>query len=663
MSGIIGVFTNGSLPGAPLLQRMCEGLVSRGADHSELWRGGGAALAISRYEWECGAGFSGPVLVLEEDGCLVAADATLYYTADLRERLRARGVEARGTTPSHLILAAYRAWGTECSRWLEGEFAFILWDRCERLVFASRDFSGRRPLYYADLGETLVIGSTLGSILAHPSCPDELNLPVLAATAGILLSSAGSETCYSAIKLLPIAGDLSWRPHAGLRLGRHWSPEEVTGAVDGTAALPFERAAEELRALLSGAVLERLAPEGPTTVWMSGGWDSTAVFGIGQLVIGQPATDGETRGRSLLPVSMSYPEGDPGREDETIELISKYWGVPVHWLDSERIPLFDHPEKGAAARDEPLGHMYEHWNRALAVGSRECGSRIALDGYGGDQLFQISDIFLADLFQRGRWLELAREWRAKNHAGRRYLASFTIRPLIPSGLLDLWSTLRRSGRTWISHVERPIPGWIDQDFVRTHDLIARERAQLPPVRIGRLAETEARWYLTYPVPIHISTILAGLALREGVELRSPLYDRRVIEFALARPRWERASGRETKYLLRRAVRGLLPDTVLAPRAYRTGLISGYSDRWMRRSYPAILKDFVDTPLVLAELGIVNPTELRRAVSNYLTEGADGNQRVALFYTLQTEWWLRSRLRREAPRSDVSSAARALVSAG
>jgi hypothetical protein len=212
-------------------------------------------------------------------------------------------------------------------------------------------------------------------------------------------------------------------------------------------------------------------------------------------------------------------------------------------------------------------------------------------------------------------------------------------------------------------VERPIPSWIDQGFVRTHDLVERERAQLPPVRRGRLAETEARWYLTYPVPVHISTILAGLALREGVELRSPLYDRRVIEFALARPRWERASGRETKYLLRRAVRGLLPDTVLAPRAYRTGLISGYSDRWMRRSYPAILKDFVDTPLVLAELGIVNPTELRRAVSNYLTEGTDGNQRVALFYTLQTEWWLRSRLRPEIPRPGISSAARALVRAG
>lgn len=633
MSGILGVFTSGVLPDSAVLGRMCALLGSRGTERSAFWRGEGAALAVSRYEWELGSGFSGPVLVVEEADCVVAADATLYYGSDLRGRLRAAGVEARGDTPSHLILAAYRAWGEGCTQWLEGEFAFILWDRRERRVLCSRDFSGRRPLYYADLGDTLVVGSTLGAISEHPACSDELNLPVLAASAGMLFTAAGVETCYRSIQVVPIAGDLTWRPGAGLRLGLHWTPTPAAGA----AELSFEQAADELRSLLTDAVRERMAPDDTTAIWLSGGWDSTSIFGIGQEIL-----RGEGSGRNLLPVSMSYPVGDPGREDETIAQAADFWHVPVHWLDSETIPLFDQPVEGAAARDEPLPHMYELWNRALAAGSRSVGARVTLDGYGGDQLFQMTDIFLADLLRGGRWLALAGEWRARRALGRRYLLRFTVQPLVPVWLKDIWSTLRRSGRAQISHLERRIPSWIEADFIRRHDLIGRERAALPPSGGRSRAAAEVEWYLTIPLATHIASQLAGLALQEGVEVRSPLFDRRVVEFALARPLWERAWGKETKYLLRRSVRGLLPDEVLAPRAYRTGQTFGYSSRWMRKSYPEIFEEFFRTPLILAELGIVDPNELRRSVAEYL--GGGNSQRVGLFYTFQTEWWLRSRLR-------------------
>lgn len=634
MSGVLGVFTTAALPERMVLEEMCLGLGSRGAECSALWLGEGAAVAASRYEWELGADFSGPVLVVEEDECVVAADATLYYRAELLGRLRAAGVEVRGDSPSHLILAAYRAWGEGCTRWLEGEFAFVLWDRRARRVLCARDFSGRRPLYYAELGGTLVVGSTLSSVLGHPACPRDLNLPVLGATAGILLSAAGVETCYRAIAMLPIGGDLVREWGRGIRLSKHWAPLGEAGA----AELPFERAAVELRARLKAATRERLAQAGPTSIWLSGGWDSTAVFGVGQ-----DHLLGGSRPRSALqPVSMSYPVGDPGREDELIEEVCAFWQVPSHWVESERVPLFDRPLTGAALRDEPLAHLFEHWNRAMAVGSRAVGARIALDGYGGDQLFQISDIFLADLVSSGRWLELMREWRLRRArgVGRRHLLDFAVRPLLPHWLGEFWGALRGVGRVQRSHLERPFPTWLEDDFVRRHDLIGRERAQLPSGR-GRAA-AEAEWYLTHPVPVHISAILAGLTLQEGVELRSPLYDRRIVEFALARPRWERASGRETKYLLRRSVQGLLPARVLAPRPRRTGLAVGYAGRQMRQSYAAEFEATLRAPLVLAELGIISPDRLRKAVADYLSRGG-ALVGMQLFFTLQTEWWLRARL--------------------
>lgn len=653
MSGILGVFTTGVLPEQESLERMVTSLEARGGESSTLWRGAGAALAVSRYEWELEASFSGPVLVLEEDACVVAADATLYHLADLRRRLRARGVVARGTTPSHLILAAYRAWGVGCTKWLEGDFAFILWDERERRLLAARDFSGRRPLYFAELGKTLVVGSTLGAVLAHPVCPEELNLPVIAATAGLLLSAAGEETCYQAIRAVPAAGDLSWRPDSGVESGWHWTPEPAAG-VEG---LGFERAAEELRLLLTDATCEQLDSVRPTSVWMSGGWDSTAVFGIGQGALREGGG-----GERLLPVSMSYPVGDPGREDETIEQIAEFWGVPVHWVESMTIPIFaDAPAEWAAARDQPLAHIYEFWNRQLARGSRELGARVALDGCGGDQLFQVSDVFLADLMRTGRWLELAREWRIRRDRGRRHLLRNTFQPLVPAWLGRMVGPLP-GGRTLHNPYGRPLPEWLAADFVKRHELVAREGRLGAPRRSPDYTSAEIRWYLTMPLMPHGVSAVSAFALREGVELRSPLYDRRIVEFALARPRRERASGRETKYLLRQAVRGLLPDQVLAPRRYRTGVTMGYSSRWMRKSYPALFEELFREPLVLAELGIIEPAVLRNSLRTYLDEGGEF-RRVGLFHTIQVEWWLRSRLRPESSARATTSLAAAMAGIG
>src|SRR5690606_4084438 len=137
------------------------------------------------------------------------------------------------------------------------------------------------------------------------------------------------------------------------------------------------------------------------SIWLSGGWDSPAVFAAGQAALrasGDP--------RSLLPVSISYPPGDPGREDELIESIAMHWDVPIHWVDIRDIPFVDRPVERAAERDEPFGHAFEMWHRSLARGSRGVGAHVAFDGVGGDQLFQVSEVYFADLLRSGRLLEL-----------------------------------------------------------------------------------------------------------------------------------------------------------------------------------------------------------------------------------------------------------------
>jgi asparagine synthase (glutamine-hydrolysing) len=518
-------------------------------------------------------------------------------------------------------------WGEGAPRELEGDFAFVLWDRKSGRAVCARDFGGKRPLYYAALGAGLVVASTASAIAALRPYSSELNLPVLAETCAQFWSGS-EETCYAGVYELAAGTTLVWTRETGCRVERHWRVPEI-----GTSTRDFRESAEQLGALLKRATIERMARHSATAVWMSGGWDSSSVFAAGRAAL----RDAESA-RSLIPISISYPKGDPGREDELIMSIANHWNSSVHWLAVDRIPLFDNAEEGAAGRDLPSAHTYEHWNRALARASRAAGARVAFDGNGGDQLFQISDVFLSDLLRAGRYATLWREWRTKGGRGLGTAFDWVIAPSLPNGIKN--PLLHLIGRQAADDFARPLPPWIRRDFAARHELDERERRHMPERAGYRGWRREAHFFLAAPVFPRAFRSLADFALDAGVELRSPLFDRRVIEFACARPREERNSALETKRLLRAAMRGLLPDDVLAPRSRRTGITTAYSDRRMLQEFPLLLARHGKMQM-LADLGIVEPRILRASWNEYLRTG-NVAIKIPLFLTMHVELWLQAR---------------------
>jgi len=640
MSAIVGIFApprSGGAPTRDVAERMLRAMKKRGSDHADVWRDeeAGALLAVSRYSWELETSAGEDVLVLVEDDLVVAADAAIYYRDDLRDSLEREGVVVARDTASHMILAAYRSWGADCAEHLEGDFAFIVWDRRTRRICAARDFGGKRTLFFAQVRGTLVIASAISGVLAFPGCSHDINLAEVAAAAGGLFA-ARVETAYSAIANLPAGETLTAEPSSEPELVRHWNPPEPA---TGSAIPSFDEAAAELRARLERAVIERAPSRGAMSIWLSGGWDSPAVFAAGEAAL---RAHGDSR--SLLPVSISYPPGDPGREDELIQSIADRWNAAVHWVDIGDVPVFDRPAERAAERDEPFGHAFEMWHRSLARGSRAVGSRVAFDGVGGDQLFQVSEVYLADLLSSGHWLELRREWKAKKMSGSGFRSFFrqAVQPLMTERAHDLAAAMR-NGRGLVGYLERRAPGWLRSDFVSRHGLDARERhAALPHSRISCVRH-ETYWYLTYPYFPRVFGLASAMALEEGVELRSPLYDARVIELALSRPRWERSTGAETKLLLRKAVEGLLPEHVLAPRPAKTGTTGAYFERSMREGYPSLCEEFLRCS-ELEAAGMIDAEELRRSATAYTRGAASGQVGVNLFFTLQAELWLRAHKR-------------------
>jgi asparagine synthase (glutamine-hydrolysing) len=620
----------GAVPDEREVRPALDALRRRGADLLQVHRENGVLLAVARHAWEAGDGFSGTTMLATDADLVVAADAALVETEALRAALRGAGLPPPDDrSPAGLILAAYRAWGAACVDRLRGDFAFLVWDRRVRAVFCARDRLGTRPLFFAEPRGELVVASVVGAVLGHPGVRPALHLPAVAAAAAGLFA-ADHETAHAGVHRLPAGHLLRWERGAA-RPARFWSPPPpAPGGATG-----FEEGAAELRELLVTACAERMPDRVPTAVWLSGGYDSASVFAVA----------GEAAGRGPRPppprpVSISYPPGDPGREDEWIVQAAAHRGSEVHWIPIDGVPLLDRATERAARRDEPFAHTFEMWNRALARGSREAGARVAFAGAGGDPLFALSPVVLADLLRRGRAADLLREWR-RGGLGPRAFGRWALVPNIPPALRRVLGALPGAAPLR-GHMERTLPAWIDAAFARRHDLLGRE-ARLTPRRAGAThAEHEMHWFLLHPFAARIAEETFALALDEGVEMRLPLFDERVVRFAAARPPAERRSRGETKRLLRAAMRGLLPDAFLQPRRARTGTTGAYLRRSLRGAHADLLRRTLAAP-ALADLGIVDTATLRDRCARYL-DGAldDGATELHLAFTLQAELWVRSR---------------------
>jgi asparagine synthase (glutamine-hydrolysing) len=611
------------------LKPLMTALARRGSDRTDLQVFGPCALGTCRFDWESGTAFSGPVLTVADGMLAAAVDASLFYRSELKRKLVAKGVPPESDVPAHLVLAAYRAWGRACVEHLEGNFAFIVWDARRRTLFAARDFEGRKPLFHAMIGDTLVVASSIAAIRAHQACPDDLNVTAIAEDAAFLTGSP-SETCYRAISRLPAGWYLEFEfGQSAPRVQRFWTPPVFAD----TGAHDFYEGAEALRSVLAAAVTERLDPEGPTTILMSGGFDSPALFAAGR-----EALDAEASLRSLRPVSISFPPGDPGREDELIQDVVTHWGSAPTWVDSTRVPVFNDFLSEAGRRDEPLAHPFREINRAMMQASRELGARVVLDGHGGDFLFQVSTRYFADLFRAGSWLELARDWRIDGGGSLRAFCREAVIPGLAPGTVSLLGRLRGKPIHQRGGFVREPSAWIARDFAERARLRERELEHQPSRAGLGLSAYESSWYLTARVSTVLSSMLDGMALDEGVERRSPFLDPRVIRFAAERPRRERRSQGETKRLLRASVGDLLPPHHVAPRARKTGMMTAYLETGLRQLL-AELEPLTGSP-ILGELGIVDPDRLQKACRIFLETGSNplGGR---LLWTFYAEAWLRA----------------------
>ena len=477
-----------------------------------------------------------------------------------------------------LIAKAYRRWGAECPRHLLGDYAFAVWDAAKRTLFCALDHAGVRPFYYAETRRGFVFASAVEAVLAVPDVGRELD----EFTVGMWLLKRDTalppaRTFFQGVRKLPPGHCLVVKDGAVRLLQRWWRPEDVPRAPPASD----DGYAEELLALYSRAVKDRLCGSGRVGVHLSGGLDSSSAAVLAARELRRQGRAPPLAFTCLPPVGEDLPEEIDRWEYEAVGAVAGQEGLQV---------LFRPPTAAdVLARLRGDGALPQMRISADEVAvQREAaahGVRVLLTGWGGDQGISFNGIgYQAGLLLGGRWAALWAEALARGRNPFRVAAGTALK-LLPYGydLLAPWRMRRKRSRG--EYVPR-IRHFIDPAFARERRFPSPRRRWPASVRSGQLEALE---------PVRIGWLMdlwAASNALHGLEYRHPLLDRRMLEFASSLPPEQFRRGPSTRWLMRHALDlgAVLPSAVCRHESKKDPVRAAASSRAFLGALPSIRRE-------------------------------------------------------------------------
>jgi asparagine synthase (glutamine-hydrolysing) len=629
MCGIFGaVFTSGDEPVD--VEAALRALRHRGPDGDGVWRAPGAVLGHTRLAI-LDLTPAGDQPMVSADGCVaVTFNGEIYNHHALRAELRARGHAFRSRADTEVIVEGYRAWGVGVVERLEGMFAFGLFDAAARRLLLARDHAGKKPLFYARGPRgALRFASEAKALVAAgvAGAPDPAALPVLL-TLGY---TPAPRTMYRGIEQLSPATTLVLEEGGAPHVRRYWrAPFDAPPFAVGP-----DEAAREVRGRVEAAVRRRLEADVPLGAFLSGGLDSTVVVGV----------MARQTSRRVKTFSIGF-AGDP-RYDET-----RYARIAARAFDTDHTEFvvepaaFDLVERLVALHDGPFGDSSAIPTSIVAMMARRHVT-VALTGDGGDELFCGYPRLLAA--EAAEYVPVSLRAAAGALVARRPGAAGERAPLARLARLCAVAARPLSGRLagWTSYFE-DLPGLLRPELLAALPLgepMSWTRAQFAPYRgASPLTQALAYNFETYlPYDLLVKADRASMA--HGLELRAPLLDRTLVEYAARLPDRLRRRNFATKWLFRHAFGDVLPAAIRRRRRKMGfGLPLG---AWFRAGLRDYIHDHLHAGARLGEY--IQIARVERLLAEHMAGRRDHGGQLWLLLTLEV--WLRSlgRSRAEAAR--------------
>jgi asparagine synthase (glutamine-hydrolysing) len=554
MCGIAGIFdTQAKRPiDEALLVRMNQTQHHRGPDESGLHAEPGIAIAHKRLSIIDLS--SGHQPLFNEDGSVVVVfNGEIYNFVDLIHELQALGHTFRTRCDTEVIVHAWEQWGEACVERFRGMFAFGLWDRNKETLFLARDRLGVKPLFYALLDDgQLIFGSELKVLTAHPALRRDIDPRAIEEYFAYGYVPEPRTIYQQALKLSP-AHTLT------VKLGQPIPQPREYWDVPFQPLTPMTQAEaqEDLIRLLRESVKIRLVSEVPLGAFLSGGVDSSAVVAMMAELSSEPVNT----------CSISF--GDPAfNESEYAAKVATRYHTNhrVEQVDADDFDLID---KLAALYDEPYADSSAIPTYRVCQLARK-NVTVALSGDGGDENFagyrryrwhlneERMRSFIPTAVRRPVFGLLGKLYPKADWAPKIFRAKSTLEGMARDSVegyfhsISLMSDAMRA-RLFSPDFSRALGGYRAVEVMYRHD--ARSPAQEPLARVQYL---DIKTYLVGD----ILTKVDRASMAHALEVREPLLDHKLVEWASRLPASLKLHGGEGKYVFKKALEHYLPNEIL-----------------------------------------------------------------------------------------------------
>lgn len=618
MCGICGKINLNSEPVSELLIRSMTRILShRGPDGEGLYVNGKVGLGHRRLK-VIDLSDSARQPMSNEDGTIwIVYNGEIYNFLELRKGLEGKGHVFRSKSDVEVIIHLYEEKGLDCVKDLRGMFAFAIWDDKRKRLFLARDRVGKKPLNYAINARSFIFASEIKSILQDPSFTQEID-PDAVDLYLTYQCIPSPQTIFKEIKKLPPAHTLVLE-NGQIRIDSYWSL-----SYQNPLRMKEQDYCQNIRDLLNESCKIRMISDVPLGVFLSGGIDSSAVTSI----ISRIST------RPVKTFSLGFEE-ESFNELKYARKIAKEFNTEHHEyivkpdvLDILPKLVWHFSEPFADASAIPTYYISKMSRQAVTV---------ALNGDGGDESFagyeryaaaKIANLYgLLPLFLRKGFYAIFENFgestRKKDFLKnlKRFLYGAT---LSAQKRYAYWMTTfddRLKSKLYTDDFKNRLNnnsswGIIEDNFKRakTEDFLS----SLFAVDVGT--------YL--PNDLLVKADIATMA--NSLEGRSPFLDHKLMEFAARIPSGLKLKGLTNKYILKKALAGLIPSEILRRKKYGFGIPIG---SWFRRELKDSIHQVLLSPNFLKR-NYFNESTLRALVDEHVSGRADHGYRIWALMNLE-----------------------------
>ncbi|NJE42902.1 asparagine synthase (glutamine-hydrolyzing) [Thermococcus sp. GR6] len=462
----------------------------------------------------------------------IVYNGEIYNFQEIRTELEQRGYTFNSNTDTEIILAAYLEWGTNCVEKFNGMWAFAIYDKTKNILFFSRDRFGIKPLYYYYDGNNIIFSSEIKGILVHP-IERRPNDAVIFDYLYYNLLDHTENTFFEGIKrLMPSHSAIFDIKTRELKIWRYYDlKNRVMRKKEKDDPKRFKE-------LFFKAVKRRLLADVPVGPCLSGGIDSSSIV----CVMRELAPNGEIKAFSLV-----FPGKNVDESEYQQAVVEK---CNIEWFKTTFTPtdILNDLEDLVRAQEEPFLSLSVYGHYRIMKLARETGMKVLLDGQGSDEILagyhSLFAYYYYELFKSLKWKTLLREIVAyKQNTGSLMAVKYFIGLMLPKKL-----------QKWI--IRKNNSDYLSRGFLSRFEELRTD---------ARLQKKDLNTALMELVINNLPYLLRfedKNAMRWSIETRVPFLDPELVEFVLATPSDAKIRNGVTKFLLRRGLKGIVPDKIL-----------------------------------------------------------------------------------------------------